>query len=1066
MSDRSEILNAITATVHKHTSELLDLKVARKELRTLLHTLANIPLDTSRSFADIFETIATQKENISDPDIAAIIVFLVSSPGLLPETIGDNAGRHILRIIDHGHPRLLSTHHISRNSQTYQQFDALKRIHLTACEHLSPLALHFSALHDISSRRQSLMKSLNHGPIKLYLNPLGFQDVIASISSLLTLTEKTLNDPDHLLQTNLQNLSETIEEDLDTFCYINTFIVQDYFLPFLNNLDSATQAFRNNMAQRFECTISAPPSTVEIEKKYPLHRPNASIELHVPLTNVGPGTAQNVRAYCIADDCDILSGDTHLGAIEPGAFILPIVAQVTQPSDSLEFQIVIDWEVIGEPNSRSVEFSLKILCQRTDLDWSALARQQPYSLEVAYDSDFYGRHETLDRVLHRLGPASMQSCYITGQKRVGKSSLAHAVAARMRDATFDEDYSVLYLECGEIRHSAGEETMEELGRRVESFVLEMMPRGVSWNEQRYLSSLIPLGRLFNLLGRECPDARVLIIFDEFDEINEELYRYGELANTFFLNMRMLASKKNLAFLLVGAERMPYVMSAQGEKLNKFAGESLNSFDLTNEWSDFHALVENPLRNAVTIYEEAVRKLFDYTNGHPYFTKVICSVVFERAVRFRDAEVSATEIIKAAEQVVMTLDINSFAHYWRDGIRGGAEEMEIISLNRCRTLVAWARVARTGRPTSHENVVENLHTRLLAAGDVPPLLDDFVRRDVFQLRESEYITTVKLFHDWLTEGGFSRLISDQLGDELAQARQLREDEAYVHAAEIAELVDRWDLYQGRQITSDDIRQWLAQVESNEERRLLFKLLQNVRFVGEPEVREKWTQAHRRIRDKLPPFTRRSRAAQREDILVTYADGPGKSGAYYAGLYAAVNEISTELVVEPSSVVDRIVAADEGSIRGVVVVDDMLGTGQNLVDKLMLRVDGFREAEIGVTIPLLVVVLNGTPEGEARVRAYLGRELQNAGLEVCELLAPNSFAFGPSQGFWGSEVEKQQARALVIQLGIQVQRQRPLGYGDQGLLLTFARNCPDNTLPILHSTGRGERKWRPIFPRTKR
>ena len=915
-------------------------------------------------------------------------------------------------------------------------------------------------------RRQTLMRSLNQGSIQPYLHPLGFQEVRTSISSLLSLTEKTIDAPDHLLQTNLQSLSETLEDDLDTFRNIDTFIVQDYCLPFLTNLEAAVRAFRDNMAERFECTISSPPSSFEVEKKYPLHRPNATIELHVPLTNIGPGTAQNVRAYCIADNCEVRSDDTHLGAIEPGAFILPIVAQVIQPADSLEFQIVIDWEVIGDHEAQSIDFSLQIFCQRTDLDWRILAQQQPYSLEVAYDADFYGRQETLDRILHRLAPGSMQSCYITGQKRVGKSSLAHAIEARIRDGAFDEDYSVLYLECGEIRHSSGGETMAEFGRCIESFVMEKLPKGVAWKEHLYLSSLIPLGRLFNLLNREHPNARILIIFDEFDEINEELYRYGELANTFFLNMRMLASKKNLAFLLVGAERMPYVMSAQGEKLNKFAGESLNSFDLTNEWTDYRALIENPLRNVVTIYEEAIRKLFDYTNGHPYFTKVICSAVFERSVRFRDAEVSATEVTKAAEQVIMNLDINSFAHYWRDGIRGGAEEVEIISLNRCRMLVAWARVARTGRATSRENLVDNLYTRLLPAGDVPPLLDDFVRRDVFQLHDSQYFTTVRLFGEWLTEGGFSRLISDQLGDELAEAKQLREDEAYVEAAEVGELIDRWDLYQGRQITSDDIRQWLAQVESNEDRRLLFKVLQNVRFVGEPEVREKWAQAHRRLRGKLPPFTRRSLTEQRQDILVTYADGPGKSGAYYAGLYAAVNEISTQRVVEPGLVTDAIDAVDEGAIRGVVVVDDMLGTGQNLVDKLMQRVEQFKAASIGEGIPLLVVVLSGTSQGEARVRAYVERDLHNAELEVCELLEPNCFAFGPSIGFWSSEEEKQKARALIIELGTQVQRRRPLGYGDQGLLLTFARNCPDNTLPILHSRGRGERVWRPIFPRTKR
>ena len=385
MQEPAEVVIAITTTVHKFTCDVIEVESARKDLRMLLQSLANIPTNTSRSFADIYEAISTQEETIPSPALAATTVLLVSTPSLLPTTIRANAGRHILRVIAKGNPRILSNHDIDRNSQTHEQFDSLNRIHSTACEHLFPLAQPFSSLHDLSGRRQTMMKSLNHGSIQPYLNPLGFQEVKTAISSLLSLTEKVIDAPDRLLQTNLQNLSETLEEDLDAFRNIDSFIVQDYCLPFLTTLELATRAFRDNMADRFECTISAPPSSFEVEKKYPLHRPDALIELHVPLMNDGPGTAQNVRAYCIADNSDVLSDDTHLGAIEPGAFILPLVARVTQPVDSLEFHVVIDWEAIGDAESQSIDFSLQVFCQRTDLDWAVLARQQPYSLEVAYD---------------------------------------------------------------------------------------------------------------------------------------------------------------------------------------------------------------------------------------------------------------------------------------------------------------------------------------------------------------------------------------------------------------------------------------------------------------------------------------------------------------------------------------------------------------------------------------------------------------------------------------------------------------------------------------------------------
>ena len=44
-----------------------------------------------------------------------------------------------------------------------------------------------------------------------------------------------------------------------------------------------------------------------------------------------------------------------------------------------------------------------------------------------------------------------------------------------------------------------------------------------------------------------------------------------------------------------------------------------------------------------------------------------------------------------------------------------------------------------------------------------------------------------------------------------------------------------------------------------------------------------------------------------------------------------------------------------------------------------------------------------------------------------------------------------------------KRRPLGYRGQGLLLTFSRNCPNNSLPILYGTGKGTARWTPLFPR---
>ena len=848
----------------------IDYSSLRRIIRTSLQNLTEISNDPSKTLADTFEDIATDSAHANADASAAVVVRLVSCPDLLPVATYDKASRHIVKIVERGLPNLFSQLPISAKSQTHEKLPTIRQIHSKCCEHLQPLQQHFTGLPDLTARRQVIMQSLNFGSVKSYLNPFGFQSVLSSVGGLLSLADKAVNSHGREFQSNIQDLLATIHDEIEHYRNVPTFIAQDFLLPFLHRVEDSTRSLLASMADKFECNISVPASPYELEKRFPLHVIGSEIHVVVPMTNEGPGIAEGVRAFCLPEHCQVQTEETVLGDIEPGPFVLPLVLNVTEPREKVELHLDIAWTVVGQTDRRTRNLSLLVSAQSTDLDWDSLSRRQPYSLEVAYNDEFYGRKDTIHRILRRLAPASMQSCYITGQKRVGKSSLARAVESQLSKGVHGEDYHVLYLECGEIRHSSGKETLRAFGTQVGEYLVDLFPNPVGIPGQDYSSSLNPLNKLLKKLEVELPATRVVVILDEFDEINEDLYRHGELANTFFLNLRTLASIRNLAFVLVGAERMPYVMASQGEKLNRFARESLDSFDLSTEWSDYRSLVEQPVINAIKIHEPALRKLFELTNGHPYFTKVICATVFEGALEAKDAEVAEPEVKKAAERVVATLDTNAFAHYWRDGIRGDSNDIEIISLNRCRVLVAWARTSRARHSTTNESILVNLHSRMLRSDEVIPLLEDFCRRGVFGHVDDVYLPAVELFAVWLREGGFSRLISDQLGDELAEAKQSREDEAYVHANELVGLADGWDLYQGRQITGEDIRTWISQAGSNVEQRLLFKVLQNVRFFRDPEAREKFAQVHNRIRSKLPVRVKRTRAQRRNDIFVTYAD----------------------------------------------------------------------------------------------------------------------------------------------------------------------------------------------------
>ena len=908
------------------------------------------------------------------------------------------------------------------------------------------------------------MRAMNHGKAKNYLVTFGHGAVLPLVDSVLARVASIEDAEGHRLQANMTHLLDDLPTQIRQCEEIGTFVSTQYALPFLARVQSAANSMNEELAAGFACSISVPDAAKEIDKKYPLHIKGSTIELSVVLNNDGPGVAQNVSTYCVVDHSEIKNPETTLGTIEPGPFVVTIQVELTQPLASLQADVEVTWEVVGDPRTHRETFTTVIRGQRTDIDWARLASRQPYSLEVAYDEDFYGRRDVLNRILRRITSESMQSCYISGQKRVGKSSLARAVQARLARRNSKERYCVLYLECGEIMHASGEQTLAELGRQLEHHFSRELNRATRWESVDYSSSLSPLNRLLDTLAREDPLNRFVIIFDEFDEINESLYSYGELANTFFLNLRTLASKRNVAFVLVGAEKMPYVMSSQGERLNKFDRESLDSFDQETEWSDFAALVRDPVDGAIVLHDRGLRRLYGLTDGHPYFTKALCAQIYESALNSKDAEISDIDVEKAAQRLVVSLGMNAFAHYWRDGTRGGSEEAEIASVRRCRTLVSWARTVRSRTRPTREEIEQHIYGGL-RVDDMGVELDDLCRRGVFREDGGQYWPAVELFGLWLSNGGFLRLIDGQVGDQLEEKRQRDEDAAFVRANEVVDLVGRWPLYQGRRLTEDMLRAWIDQVDTNVSRRQLFKMLQNTRFVSDEHLLEGFEAAYRNISRRLPVLVRQKRSDRRQDVLVTFVGSVAKSGAHYAAQFAKASRISHSDVVTLESLASRFAPGRTDDIAAVVVVDDMIGTGNTLTGELEGNKAQFVELGIGSRIPLFVCVFSATSEGEAKVRRHLDRNFADSDLEVYEPLEERHFAFGEGRGFWETDSEKQMAKALATDLGARVDKRRPLGFRGQGLLLTFSRNCPNNSLPILFGSGKGTSTWTPLFPRVQ-
>src|SRR5207249_4483001 len=132
--------------------------------------------------------------------------------------------------------------------------------------------------------------------------------------------------------------------------------------------------------------------------------------------------------------------------------------------------------------------------------------------------------------------------------------------------------------------------------------------------------------------------------------------------------------------------------------------------------------------------------------------------------------------------------------------------------------------------------------------------------------------------------------------------------------------------------------------------------------------------------------------------------------------------------------------------VVFVDDFAGTGDQAVEAWTEQLGELLPGRPRTFLVLVVAIqqavhriASGTP---LRVKAF--RQLESRH----NLFAPRCR--------WFSAREK----AATLTYCQRADAASPRGYGDCGVLVVFAHRCPDNTIPILHSS---KPAFRGLFPR---
>ncbi len=997
--------------------------------------------------------------------VAILLIRALSVDGLLPiDEPHSPLPRKIVSLIEAHLPDIKKYCKVDKQ-QTYEKINMFRAFHSAVCANFRIISNLPFELGEISMQRELILKALRHGQFQSYLQPFNYSSLKPKLESICDKIESLQNCPGGSYKANFDELELSVANAKDAIKIYTSFFSKDFVFPFLNSVESVLSKIKESSSEQFKSTIEAlrrPPKAAA--KRYPLHQIDKSLTFTIPMINKGPSTAVDVRVEIdLGSDNQSLileSEELNLGDVPPGDFSISLKACVLTPVKTVKMTVQVNWREVFE-ESDGIVFDVVIEGQDSTVDWNSLESLEPYSLEVAEGSMFVGRTAKVKKIGSKLLKRPMTSTYITGQKRIGKTSLARAVIDFVELQS--SDFHALYLEYGEYCTTSPEKTLKCLGESIFDFLHGYLPFSDRFVPD-FSESISDLNKSARLLEARSPDARFIVVLDEFDEIHPEMYRIGALAETFFANLRTLAARNNLAFILVGGERMPFIIGAQGDQLNKFSREPLDFFSRSSEWNEYLELVARPVEGKLNWDAAAINDVFTLTNGHPYYTKLLCSKIVSVAVTERDTEIILSDVNYGLNILLSELDTNAFAHMWKDGINSERDQSEVTELRRLRALVAIGRSFRSGKYTAFD-IKSHVDRVKLQDHEVQPLLDDFLRRDILRERQGDLYFTVPLFQKWLVDFGISKLITSTFADDLESSIKEAEDQAYVTAAEIQTLTHNWPLYKAQKIGGESVRAWLDQVPTFQEQRLLFKLLQNLRFVSSAEVDDKLRSAHDRFtRVYIGVSTITKKSDRRSDLIITYVDGPGKSGAQCARDYAKINSISTTCIVDPSLLPKKL-SSHEGSKydlpKAIVIVDDVVGSGKTLHDGLSLFLSQNEILLADLEIPVLVIVLISTEDGEKKIKKI------NSGISLnfhfCELLGSNNFAFpDDGNGFWNGVEEKYRAKSLCSSIGAKLYKSG-LGYKDQGLLLVLPSTCPNNSLPILFKAKIDNPPWVPLFLR---
>lgn len=835
--------------------------------------------------------------------------------------------------------------------------------------------------------------------------------------------------------------------------------LQDYVAPLINKFNFSIEEAKERLGN-----ISRPDVSIRLESaRLPFSAlSGTSYFIRTVVANSGNTAAENVSIVVTSDELGI-RGTAHLENLGVSAeeVVEVAVKSTSQAPQAATLDFELSWSDAAM-QTFNAKFSLAAEDQRPTA-WTS-SDINPYSLGFISDpSRLVGRDDDLAALEALI--AGGGSAYITGHKRVGKTSLTRVLIERkVRDRGWTGSVFSLGRALGpeQLAEDLVYTLLEEIYISIQSAYGEILASIEEVQIDPKGNFARAANRWLRTVSRALPNnARIAIAIDDFDELPPNLVS-GTQADNLFLFLRSIVDEPWLNLVIVGSEVLPTVIQGQAHKLNQVVPVWVTNF---SSRASTAALLETPTVKQLEWDPKAIDRVHHVCRGNPYYETLVAHELWDKLREQSRSFATVGDVDHAAETVAKGAPASHFVHLWADSTAG----VDHTSRRAIVTSAVLRAVARCGgsriEPAQIDEVinVSQSWVQTATANEIQEVISSLLDRRVIEKGpvESSVLISIPLVAIWLTYAG---------------ARELdREYAKSMHAIETVKLVTDSDLvglsrglaYRGEAISEIRIRDWLQQFGDNYHQFLAFKLLSRM-------VKDGYFTTSRLQETVMPRLRQAVSNSQTAHLLARDNNGyaqngylidHGKSGDSTQGTLSwlcKTLKIKKANILSPDQIVPgKVRLRDPGAI--LFILDDFCGSGEHLRDCL---------SEVFEYLPALgdswredvhIVVGAGVVSNSGRLPSFQdsGISIEHvSGLELGARFRP----FNLDSGVFETEQERRDAEDLITTIGRALTPNNPLGFGGDALLALLEFNCPNNAPPVFWKKGRyAGRTWYPLFER---